>query len=57
MVCHESLEEYYKANFNLQKKHGYCLSELESMLPWEREVYVNMLITYLKEEKMRLEQQ
>lgn len=57
MVCHESLEEYYKANFNLQKKHGYSLSELESMLPWEREVYVNMLITYLKEEKMRLEQQ
>ena len=30
--------------------HNYSLSDLENMLPWEREVYVDMLITYIKEE-------
>ena len=30
--------------------HIYSLSDLENMLPWEREIYVDMLITYIKEE-------
>ena len=30
--------------------HNYSLSDLENMLPWEREIYVDMLITYIKEE-------
>ena len=37
--------------------HKYSLSELEDMLPWEREVYVSLLVTYLKEEKERREQE
>lgn len=35
--------------------HKYSLSELEDMIPFEREVYVHMLIQYLEEEKQRLE--
>lgn len=34
--------------------HKYSLSELEDMLPWEREVYVTLLADYLKNEKERL---
>ena len=30
--------------------HNYSLADLENMLPWEREIYVDMLITYIKEE-------
>jgi len=30
------------------QEHHYSLTELENMLPWEREVYVGMLITHLK---------
>ena len=30
--------------------HNYSLSDLENMLPWEREIYVDMLIQYIKEE-------
>jgi len=33
--------------------HKYSLSELENMLPWEREIYVTMLVNYIKEEKDR----
>ena len=37
--------------------HKYSLTELEKMMPWEREVYVSLLVSYLKEEKERREQQ
>jgi hypothetical protein len=33
--------------------HKYSLSELEGMIPWEREVYLNLLISYIKEEEQR----
>lgn len=36
--------------------HKYSLSELESMLPWEREVYVAMLIQYIDEENEKIKQ-
>ena len=30
--------------------HNYSLSDLENMMPWEREIYVDMLISYIKDE-------
>jgi len=36
--------------------HKYSLTELNDMIPWEREVYLNLLIGYLEEEKRRKEQ-
>lgn len=36
------------------KHHNYSLSEIENMLPWERDVYVTLLINYIKEENERL---
>ena len=30
--------------------HNYSLSDLENMIPWERDIYVDMLINYIKEE-------
>ena len=30
--------------------HKYSLTELENMIPWERDVYVGMLIQYVEEE-------
>jgi len=37
--------------------HKYSLTELENMIPWEREIYVDMLVEHLKEEKKRQEEQ
>ncbi len=37
--------------------HKYSLSELDNMIPFEREIYVNLLITHIKEENERLKQQ
>ena len=36
--------------------HKYSLTEIENMIPWEREIYLDMLITYIKEEKERQKQ-
>jgi len=36
--------------------HKYSLGEIDEMVPWEREVYVSLLIDYLKEEELRREQ-
>lgn len=35
--------------------HKYSLSDLENMLPFERQIYVTYLINYLEEERQRLE--
>ena len=39
--------------------HNYSLSDLENMIPWEREIYLDMLVEHIKEEnkKMRERQQ
>jgi hypothetical protein len=39
--------------------HKYSLTEIENMIPWERDIYVDMLINYIKEEneKRRREQE
>lgn len=36
--------------------HNYSLGDLDSMLPWEREVYVAMLIDHIKEENEKQKQ-
>ena len=37
--------------------HKYSLTELENMVPWEREIYVGMLNEHIREENERLKQQ
>lgn len=34
--------------------HKYSLTELEEMMPWEREVYVSLLVDYIKKENEKL---
>jgi|TARA_B110000444_G_scaffold81600_1_gene77180 hypothetical protein len=30
------------------QEHHYSLTELDNMMPWEREVYVSMLVSHLQ---------
>ena len=52
-MAHEDLVSYYKLNFALMQHHKYSLTELENMMPWEREIYVNLLMQYIEEENER----
>ena len=31
--------------------HKYSLSELENMVPWEREIYVGLLVEFLEKQE------
>ena len=52
-MCHMDLENYFRTNFALIQYHKYSLTEIENMMPWERDVYVSMLIDHLEEEKLK----
>ena len=55
-MAHTSLESYYKVNFALMQHHKYSLTEIENMIPWEKEVYVTLLRQYIEEENLKQEQ-
>jgi len=37
--------------------HHYSLTDLEMMMPWEREIYVTLLVEWIKEENERRKQE
>ena len=37
--------------------HKYSLTELDNMLPYEREIYMGLLTKYIKEENERIEKE
>ena len=53
-LSHESVYNYYNTNFQLMQHHKYSLTELENMMPWEREVYMKLLLQHLETERERL---
>jgi hypothetical protein len=34
--------------------HNWSLTEIENMMPWEREVYVGLIIEHIEEEKKEM---
>ena len=56
-MSHEDLASYYKINFALMQHHKYSLTELENMMPWEREIYISLLQQYVEEENLKAQQE
>jgi hypothetical protein len=52
-MAHTDLASYYKTNFALMQHHKYSLTELEDMIPWEREIYITLLQNYIEEENLK----
>ena len=46
-----NLESYFRLNFGLMQFHKYSLSDIESMTPFERDIYVTLLQIHIKEEE------
>ena len=55
-MSHISLESYFKLNFALMQHHKYSLTEIENMMPWERDIYVALLNQYIEEENEKAKQ-
>ena len=41
----------------MMQHHKDSLTELENMIPWEREIYIGLLMQYLKEEEEKMERE
>jgi hypothetical protein len=41
----------YQLNFALMQHHNYSLTELDDMIPFERDIYVTLLKNYLEEQE------
>ena len=58
MMCsHNTLANYYQLTFQLMQHHKYSLTEVENLIPFERDIYVEMLIAHVEEENRKLKEQ
>jgi hypothetical protein len=51
------LESYFRINFALMQFHKYSLSDIEGLIPWERDIYLTLLQQHIEEEKLKQQQQ
>ena len=51
------LESYFRINFALMQFHKYSLTEIEAMIPCERDIYLALLQQHIEEEKLKQQQQ
>ena len=52
---HESIGSLMTTNFHMLQQHKYSLTELENMIPWERDIYIDMLARWIEEENQRIQ--
>ena len=55
-MAHMDLESYFKLNFALMQHHKYSLTEIENMMPWERDIYLGLLNQYIDDENLKAKQ-
>lgn len=55
-LSHDTLANYIQTNFGLIQHHNWSLTELEEMYPWEREIYISLLLQHLEELDMHRRQ-
>lgn len=51
MLCHTNLENWYQTVFAMAQHHKYSISDIEGMLPFERDLYFGMLINFIEKQK------
>jgi hypothetical protein len=56
ILSDQSLEGVLRTNFALMQYHNYSLSDIEGLIPWERDLYITMLLEHLEKEKQRQEE-
>ena len=56
-MSHMDLESYFKLNFALMQYHKWSLTEVENMMPFERDIYTILLKQHLEEEEAKAKQQ
>ena len=57
MLSHDSLANHYQTNFAMIQHHKWSLTELDTMIPFEKQIYVSLLQQWIKEENERVRAQ
>tara|TARA_A200000113_G_scaffold220649_2_gene231142 strand:+ start:2148 stop:2309 length:162 start_codon:yes stop_codon:yes gene_type:complete len=45
----------FRTNFAMMQHHNYSLTEIENMLPWERDIYVALLTQWVEEQNDQMQ--
>lgn len=53
MLSHESLSNIFLTNFTMVQHYHWSLSDLDNMIPWEREMYILLLNKWIAAETER----
>ena len=56
MMYHVTIDSMMETNFSLMQYHKWSLSDIENLIPWEKEIYVNYLVKYLEKQKLEAQQ-
>ena len=54
VLSDHSLEGTLRINFALMQYHNYSLSDIEGLIPWERDLYVSMVIEHVEKENEKI---
>jgi hypothetical protein len=55
-MAHMNLESYFKINFSLMTHYKYSLTDIENMMPFERDIYLLLLNQFVEEENLKAQQ-
>ena len=50
-MSHTNLFVYYQKVFGMAQHHKYSINEIENLLPYERDLYFDMLIEFIQSQK------
>lgn len=56
MFVNGELADIYRTDFLLAKEHNISLSEINDMIPFERLVYIGIIIDYLEKKQKAMRQ-
>lgn len=50
-MSYTTLENYYTTLFSMVHHHKYSITEIENMIPFERDIFIDLFKNYLNEEE------
>jgi hypothetical protein len=51
MLDYTNLYIYYQKIFGMVQHHKYSISDIENLIPYERDIYFDMLIDFIEKQK------
>lgn len=55
-MSYNNLINYYRTIFSMVQHHKYSITELEEMAPYERDLYFDMILEFIEEQKNQQKQ-